>query len=350
MTQSFAKFVEMDDSTVTFEIDSCIRGYHAYGVIWTPTVGEHLSCEREMANTEDPYAVAVMRRSTVVGHVPRRMSAACALFLEREGTISCTVTGSRRFSADLPQGGLEVPCTLKFQGPPKHVAKMKKLVVPDTKKPSSTDHDSKTSMGGEQHNKKRRITSDIVDVDDVLLTGATSAKPWLTMNGIELTEADKVYIIKGAELNDKHINFAQEIIRKQFKNLTGLQSTLALAVHPRPLITPAHPFLQIIHSKGNHWIVASTVLSLPTVQVFDSLYSSVDDMTTRLLTNLFGINVTVEIGLCPQQDGTVDCGVFAIATCAALAHGSQPSRYDQKQMRGHLLKCFENLVLTVFPC
>ena len=185
-----------------------------------------------------------------------------------------------------------------------------------------------------------------MDVDDVLLTGDTSAKPWLMLNGIELTEAD---IIKGAELNDKHMNFAQEIIRMQFNNLTGLQSTLTLAVHPRPLITPAHPFLQIIHSKGNHWIVASTTASLPTVQVLDSLYSSVDDMTTRLLTNLFGVNVTVEMGLCPQQDGTADCGVFAIATCTALAHGSQPGWYDQKQMRVHLLKCFENLALTVFP-
>ena len=67
----------MDNGTVAFEIDSCIRGYHAYGAIWTPAVGEHLSCERETANTEDPYAVAVMRRSTVVGHVPRKMSAAC---------------------------------------------------------------------------------------------------------------------------------------------------------------------------------------------------------------------------------------------------------------------------------
>ena len=57
----------MDDGTVAFEIDSCIRGYHAYGAIWTPAVGEHLSCEREMANTEDPYAVAVMRGSTEEG-------------------------------------------------------------------------------------------------------------------------------------------------------------------------------------------------------------------------------------------------------------------------------------------
>ena len=38
---------------------------------------------RERTNTEDLYAVAVIRRSTVVGHVPRNMSAGCALFLRR---------------------------------------------------------------------------------------------------------------------------------------------------------------------------------------------------------------------------------------------------------------------------
>ena len=55
MMQSLAKFVKMDDGTVgRSKIDSCIRGYHAYGAIWTPTDGEHFSCEREMANTEDP--------------------------------------------------------------------------------------------------------------------------------------------------------------------------------------------------------------------------------------------------------------------------------------------------------
>ena len=124
-----------------------------------------------------------MRRSTVVGQQrlwlrfmrPRKMLAACVLLLERGGTISCTVSGSRLFSTDLPQEGLEVPCTMKFQGPPKHVAKMQKLIVPATKKPSSTDHDSKTTIGVEQHNKKRKIASgDIVDV----LTCSALVKPW----------------------------------------------------------------------------------------------------------------------------------------------------------------------------
>ena len=30
-------------------------------------------------------------------------------------TIECTVTGRRKYSADLAQGGFEVPCTLLFK-------------------------------------------------------------------------------------------------------------------------------------------------------------------------------------------------------------------------------------------
>ena len=53
-----------------------------------PTTGEELNCVRERTKTEDPYdpyAVAAIRRSAVVGHLPRNMSAACALFLRRRG-------------------------------------------------------------------------------------------------------------------------------------------------------------------------------------------------------------------------------------------------------------------------
>ena len=55
-----------DNGTIAFEIDSCTRGYHAYCTIWSPTLGEHISCKREIANAEDPYAVAVMLRNTFV--------------------------------------------------------------------------------------------------------------------------------------------------------------------------------------------------------------------------------------------------------------------------------------------
>ena len=40
---------------------SCVRGHHIYKRTWTPTIGDVLTCERETGNTEDRYAVAVLR-------------------------------------------------------------------------------------------------------------------------------------------------------------------------------------------------------------------------------------------------------------------------------------------------
>ena len=41
------------------------------------------------------------------------------------------MTGHRRYSVDLPQGGLEVPCILRFEGEAKEIAKLKKFVKPE---------------------------------------------------------------------------------------------------------------------------------------------------------------------------------------------------------------------------
>ena len=92
------------DSTASamemFQIESCGRGYHIYKDIWNPPSGEEWTCSHEIENTKDPFAVAMKRRTTIVDHVPCKMSAACVLFIARKGTISCTITGSCCFSAD----------------------------------------------------------------------------------------------------------------------------------------------------------------------------------------------------------------------------------------------------------
>ncbi len=105
----------------TFSIASMTRGYHVYQGTWNALVGEVLECKRDNSNSHDPFAVAVVRNSTggtgvVVGHVPRRLSALCSLFLRSGSIITCRITGSRRYSTDLPQGGLEIPCMLTFSG------------------------------------------------------------------------------------------------------------------------------------------------------------------------------------------------------------------------------------------
>ncbi len=48
--------------------------------------------------------------------VTYEVSKICSIFLRRGGLIKCKVTGSRQYSADLAQGGMEIPCILMFEG------------------------------------------------------------------------------------------------------------------------------------------------------------------------------------------------------------------------------------------
>ena len=62
-------------------MESCVKGYHIYQELWEAVIGEELQCQRERDNPTDIYAVAVRKGQTVVGHLPRRLSRQCALFI-----------------------------------------------------------------------------------------------------------------------------------------------------------------------------------------------------------------------------------------------------------------------------
>ena len=90
--------------THKFECQSCIRGYHIYKDIWSSTIGEHFTCKKEMLNSTDRYAIAVLKDDVIIDHLPRVLSWICSLFIARGGTITCVVNGARRYSVDLPSG------------------------------------------------------------------------------------------------------------------------------------------------------------------------------------------------------------------------------------------------------
>ena len=104
------------DASLSFTIESCVCGYHIYQDIWNSCAEETLSCTREGGNANDIFTVAVQKDGEAVGHVPRHISCICNLFIHRGGFLSCSVIGVRRYSSDLPQGGLEVPCCYTFSG------------------------------------------------------------------------------------------------------------------------------------------------------------------------------------------------------------------------------------------
>ena len=48
-------------------VESCVRGFHVYQDILTPTTGEPLSCKMEDSNAFYPYAVAIRKIVNVIG-------------------------------------------------------------------------------------------------------------------------------------------------------------------------------------------------------------------------------------------------------------------------------------------
>ena len=103
------------EKMLRLEFQSCIRGFHVYKSTWTPFIGETLLCSRETSNLHNQFAVKVVKTDMIVGHLPKKISSTCSIFLRKGGTITCRVNGTRRYSRDFIQGGLEIPFVLIFE-------------------------------------------------------------------------------------------------------------------------------------------------------------------------------------------------------------------------------------------
>ena len=77
--------------------------------IRTPQIGEALFTRQEAANPHDRRAVALLKNQTVMGHMPREFFRIFWRFLNHGDSISCKVTGKRKYGK-----GLEIPCVHEF--------------------------------------------------------------------------------------------------------------------------------------------------------------------------------------------------------------------------------------------
>ena len=58
---------------------------------WSPYIGEELPIQREVNNIHDYFAVAVLKNSSTVGHVPREISRVCWYWLHKSGSeMTCS--------------------------------------------------------------------------------------------------------------------------------------------------------------------------------------------------------------------------------------------------------------------
>ena len=97
-----------------------MMGYHEYQNTWIPIVGEVLQCRMEPDNNVDKYAVAVMNKHRVVGHLikgkNRKFAKSVFFFLRVDVTNSTKVTINGKAVNKGKGMGMEVPCTITFNG------------------------------------------------------------------------------------------------------------------------------------------------------------------------------------------------------------------------------------------
>lgn len=114
---------ETEENSFTFE--SCIRGYHVYKDAWEAKINEEVTARIEEDNKHDKNAVAFLKNSEIVGHVPLEYSKVCKFFIKRGGTLKAKVIGKHENN----NVGLEIPAQYIFTGSKKDTIILSKMLT-----------------------------------------------------------------------------------------------------------------------------------------------------------------------------------------------------------------------------
>ena len=166
-----------------------------------------------------------------------------------------------------------------------------------------------------------------------------------------LTKKDLSYLAKeGNRLQDVHMAVAGVLLKKQFPAKAGFQPT----VYDSERLQPQGEGTIQFHfdSQRQHW--TTSTFSGGTIRYFDSLYPDVlsDEMQCQLRA-LYGHlmkNPKVLVMRVQQQQGTVDCSLFAIAYAVSLANGKDPAKtkFVQQSMRAFFTDASRRDILGYF--
>ena len=101
---------------------------------------------------------------------------------------------------------------------------------PKIKKLLSHPHYTTAKEAEKENEPHKKIKVEVIDVNNMDICDPTpSDSVWIKFKGMK---ADKDVIISGKTLPDLHINVAQELLKRQFPYISGLQSTLLLFEMP----------------------------------------------------------------------------------------------------------------------
>lgn len=87
-------------------------------------------------------------------------------------------------------------------------------------------------------------------------------------------------------LRSDEIDFASHLLAREYNGIDGLQASFLFSVLGRGGIvgTPTMPFVQILHTGGNHWVTASNLFAGNNeICIYDSLSTMLDNNTEQAL-------------------------------------------------------------------
>ena len=205
-------------------------------------------------------------------------------------------------------------------------------------------------FGGLYEDSELDISDFSDDEDEMRVTGEELHRvPWIP--SLCLTMQDKRELMNRSMLSDKHMYAGQKLLKAQYPDMGGLQDTCLAQTEFQP---EQRRGVQIHHTRGNHWVLSSTNDG-DEVNLYDSMYDNITADLYKQLQQIYKVDqdnkVVYRLPDIQKQRGSRDCGLFVVAFAIELCEGNDPTdaQFQQRNMRKHLLNCFEEGRLVPFP-
>ena len=195
------------------------------------------------------------------------------------------------------------------------------------------------------------------------VTKDVAGPDWLRVGNTTLKDEEKsILYLPNAWLNDRIVDAVQEILKRQFPYIWSLVTCLKAS--NLTFKRARGNFIQIVNRDplkgGSHWLTLSTMKlkSANEIKIFDSAFTSMSFPTQQVVCQLLrdgppkrGDKILLKFMDCAYQNNSDDCGLYAIANAVAEAFDIDPTtqEYDTELMCGHLIHCFEQNEMQLFP-
>ncbi|XP_034253683.1 uncharacterized protein LOC117652699 [Thrips palmi] len=163
-------------------------------------------------------------------------------------------------------------------------------------------------------------------------------------------------------LTDQQISIASTLLKNEYGDkIDGLCAPLAVTYGQKVDSINFYPrkqdkdYVQIINTGREHWMTVLFKKGSSSVTIYDSMnslsLSGHSFFQIAMIAHSKEDRIVIVRPPCKQQTNSTDCGLFAIANAVEYCATGKVTfiDFDTTQMRSHLLQCFENGKISVFP-